>query len=825
VLTDQEVERRIAAGGVVHNTALEIFRAKKRLRGGQPPRAAASRRRGRASYAAVQAQAVPASDPGLDRSDETAIAINPLNPKNIVAGAATYDGIHFTNSAYVSMDGGSTWKTVTALTDTDEGAALAFDDSGNCYYATMQGGLQPCCAVSTDGGLTWGAAAHFGHGDKTAVAARGQIALVGFDRVNAEACAFTLDGGATWTVHDFTDRGLGTAPLISYDQMYFYIIYGALDGNLKMYVSPDQGATWNGPLTVVAGNSAFSPIVGPLSYQGFSLTCPGTNVAIDGSGRLHVLYIDSTHHVPMYTFSDDHGSSWSTPTNVNPERAYDTHTFPCLACNKDGDLVGGSMVYDTNLKKYSILRHVKPKSEDEWSTSEADTGPWAAAGPSPMFRIGFGDYFDCDTVPQCDISAFGWSETPNGVGPWQTWTRVFDPICGHHGKKSCGCSVELPDIPSECISPAAPPWLHFSRCIPFYEEKVVTDPNPIPTRPGVEFGGESILQFRIVYEHCLQMIGRQQGPLLYTTTLLPKEKQRLFHFERYRRVRATEETFSIHTSFRQYVSALFTSHSTQSASVYASSLVNARKSGDVGLGIAGLLGALGGLFGLGGEASSSSSVSSFASASMDSVTDTFRQIAAAASLAVDTERSTVVSTYEDKEQQDVTVREIENHNDCRAVTYFIRKVMEAYTLRTTVVSIQWRLVPRGTAIVPGPAWRDLTDLFGVPQAIRDRIKADLAMLPAIGSSVGDPRQITLPTDGTVYEAELAHCSSCEPASLEREEIALERARAMEIEACARAQMAELEVRRRKMLLAKGDLSPFEAVPVLSGAVAEQEARG
>ena len=36
--------------------------------------------------------------------------------------------------------------------------------------------------------------------------------------------------------------------------------------------------------------------------------------------------------------------------------------------------------------------------------------------------------------------------------------------------------------------------------------------------------GDGVLQrlrLRVTYQHCLKLIGRQQGPLLYTTTLLP----------------------------------------------------------------------------------------------------------------------------------------------------------------------------------------------------------------------------------------------------------------------------------------------------------------
>jgi len=425
--TDKDVENRLT-GAKVSNTALAIHQAKKRPGFGTPVPYTRLKfqRQIEALHLHRHAKAVEVSDPSLDRSDETAVAINPRNPRNIVAGAASFDGTQFINTAYVSKDRGHSWTTVTALSNTSEGAGIAFDDSHNCYYVTMQGGFFPVCVISQDEGMTWSAPAAFGFGDKTAVAARGKIALCGFDRLNTEACAFTLDGGATWTVHDFTDSGIGTAPLVSYDHKRFYIIYGALDNNLKMYASADQGQTWTGPTTIVAGNAPFSTIAGPLSYEGGALTSPGTNVAIDGRGHLHVLYIDSNKQVPMYTRSRDHGATWSAPVNVNSERPNDVHMWPCLACTKHGDLLGGSVVFNQALGKYSILRHMKAEDEDEWTTREADNGPWSAAGPSPNFRIGFGDYFDCDCLPECGTAVMGWSETVNGAQPWQTWVRTQD---------------------------------------------------------------------------------------------------------------------------------------------------------------------------------------------------------------------------------------------------------------------------------------------------------------------------------------------------------------------------------------------------------------
>src|SRR5260370_3740345 len=148
----------------------------------------------------------------------------------------------------------------------------------------MKGGMLPVCVVSRDGGLTWSLPAAFGGGDKTAVAARGQTALVGFERINREACAFTLDGGVTWTVHDFTALGLGTGPLVSYDHKRFYIIYAALDNNIKIYASPDKVLTWTCPTIIVPGHAYQSTIAAPLSYEIRALTSPGMNHASSTPG-------------------------------------------------------------------------------------------------------------------------------------------------------------------------------------------------------------------------------------------------------------------------------------------------------------------------------------------------------------------------------------------------------------------------------------------------------------------------------------------------------------------------------------------------------------
>ena len=56
-------------------------------------------------------------------------------------------------------------------------------------------------------------------------------------------------------------------------------------------------------------------------------------------------------------------------------------------------------------------------------------------------------------------------------------------------------------------------------------------------------------------------------------------------------------------------------------------------------------------------------------------------------------------------------------------------------------------------------------------------------LPRLHDTVHDRRQITLPTDGLLYEAELAHCSSCESLREAHLRIELEKARLQARRAC------------------------------------------
>lgn len=377
------------------------------------------------------------------------------------------------------------------------------------------------------------------------------------------------------------------------------------------------------------------------------------------------------------------------------------------------------------------------------------------------------------------------------------------------GEETERCSVRLPKPDPCCISPCEPPWLKDEQCLRWYETRYFRVPL------GKDRGNvgafvnvaREYLEFRITYEHCLCLVGKQHGPLLYTVTLLPKEKVTLYHSDRYRRVSSEQDRYAVQSTFMQFLSVVHEARTTNTMNLLSDKLASVKGSTSVSAG-----GGLAGLLGLpSGNASVQTSVTDHTVLQVGAVSDQFNQSVAQASQLTHAERSVVISTYEDKETADITARTIQNDNDCRAVTYFVRKVVELYTIRTAVVDLSYRIVAPNFPT----DWHSPDDVASLPAAVQEEIKQVLKLLPKIGAEVEKPKPISLPTDGTVYDPELAHCCSCEPEREAAMRISLEKQKAEARKACLESQLLEVELERRRLLLAKGDLSPFEPPPVES----------
>ena len=136
----------------------------------------------------------------------------------------------------------------------------------------------------------------------------------------------------------------------------------------------------------------------------------------------------------------------------------------------------------------------------------------------------------------------------------------------------------------------------------------------------------------------------------------------------------------------------------------------------------------------------------------------------------------------------------------------MRKIVELYAVSTYVADISYRVIAPN---VP-PEWHFSNDLGWLPKQIQDEIKGALKLLPKVGEVVEKPKPISLPTDGSVYDPELALCCSCEPEREAAITLKLEKQKAEALKACLEVQMLEVELQRRRMLLQKGELNPFDA---------------
>ena len=345
--------------------------------------------------------------------------------------------------------------------------------------------------------------------------------------------------------------------------------------------------------------------------------------------------------------------------------------------------------------------------------------------------------------------------------------------------EGCGGAC-IEEIPVECRGPVPVPWLSRDTCMSFYEARIFDVQR---------------FQIRVTYEHCLKLLGRQQGGLLYTQTLLPGEQVKLFYFDRYRRIRQSTERLSVHSSFRQTLSALSQSRRSTSASAYTDVLAKTRSQTDaslsVGGGLAGFFGAPSGSF----DSSTLAETTIATGASVSAASETFAQFAMTASQALETERSIVVSTFEETEHQSTTQRVFKNDNQCHAVTYYIRRVNELYESTTRVVSVEWRLGET--------PFRSTKDVAGLNNDLMRVLHDALRDAPRVGDSITDRRHVTIPTDGTLFETELAYCSSCEPIREAQMRIELERQRLETRQLCLKTDAMALEVEARRLLLAQG----------------------
>lgn len=390
-----------------------------------------------------------------DMPEETGIAINPMNPDNIIGVAQT--PCRF----YTSSDGGETWTDGFLDDPYDLGdPTVVFDGDGNAYYCYI--GLWSHTGIfvnrSTDGGYTWQEAGvavvervgsvpfedkSYPVADCTTSPHRGNV-YVGwtqFDTYGSSAPADSsrihfsrsTDHGQTWTppvvvsdiggdCRDQDDTVEGAVPAVGPDGT-IYVAWSSPRG-IEFDLSTDGGLTF-GVDRIISDQPG-----------GWDFTVPGLDrcngmpiTKTDYSygpyrGRVYVGWSDQRHGDTdvFLIYSDDNGDSWSPRVRVNDDPVGNGREqfFPWI----DVDPVTGiiyAVFYDRREDAGNLQNHVylavSINGGDSFTNEKISASPFEIHP-----QVFFGDYIG--------LSAFGGRVRPIWMRTDEMelsiWTALID---------------------------------------------------------------------------------------------------------------------------------------------------------------------------------------------------------------------------------------------------------------------------------------------------------------------------------------------------------------------------------------------------------------
>jgi hypothetical protein len=406
----------------------------------------------------------------LDDAAEPFVAVNPANPKNIVA--EWIQGPIQNSVAATSLDGGRTWQQVPIPLTVCSGGPflgaadpwLSFSPNGDLHAIGIAGASLADRGISvnksSDGGLHWSALTilftsadpNFS-ADKPSITADSTDSRLVYavwevdssDR-SVSMVSRSTDGGQTWEpfrqIYDpgannfVTDHTIivlpGGKPLIFFSESRFNNLTGLYDTTLSSLRSLDRGQTWSSltrgpslPTVQVTDPDTGYPVASLGDFP------PFFSVAVDRSnGNLYAVWEDTQFSGGQYTsvtfsMSRDGGMNWSTaiPVNQTPSNIAPGNRqalLPSVAVAADGTI--GVSYYDFRfndpqpglptdmwLVQWNPARGKPPTNPSNWG-DEVRLTHNSFDLEKAITRFGayfLGDYEGLTTVRNDFVAAFG----------------------------------------------------------------------------------------------------------------------------------------------------------------------------------------------------------------------------------------------------------------------------------------------------------------------------------------------------------------------------------------------------------------------------------
>jgi hypothetical protein len=378
-----------------------------------------------------------------DAANEPNIAINPLNPNEIVIGWRQFDNVssNFRQAGWAySSDAGQTW-TFPGVIDPGifrSDPVLDYDLNGNFYYnsLTVNGNQYPCKVFeSTDGGISWNNGVDIGGGDK---------AWMTIDRTGG------VDNGniySTWTQmysfcgpHNFTRSSTGGSTFESCISVAGFPMWGTMAvgingalfiGGTEM-LAPDTiviakspnakvpGSTinWNTPVAIglngyISGNTTINPagLLGQVNIDIDRSSGPGsgnTYIAVSAAPFTgdpgDVLFMKSTNG----------GTIWSAPQKINDDTStLNTQWFATMSVAPNGriDIVWLDTRDNPGSDNSALYYSYSVDQGTTWSANEIMSLSFDPHIGYPN-QDKMGDYFDM--ISDNNGAHLAWANTFNG---------------------------------------------------------------------------------------------------------------------------------------------------------------------------------------------------------------------------------------------------------------------------------------------------------------------------------------------------------------------------------------------------------------------------